>query len=85
MGWGLFRKKVDNGCWVCKKSGPFLNAGCIVYYISSFCFTFYLLGGVVHTHTTHPHPAYTPGHIKTTKSPPLFKHTRKTDLLQNLH
>jgi len=27
------------------KSGPFLNAGCIVYSISIFYFTFYLFGG----------------------------------------
>ena len=27
------------------KSGPFLNAGCVMYSISIFYFTFYLFGG----------------------------------------
>jgi len=38
----------------CKKSGPFLNAGCIMYSISVFFnFTFYSFGGV-RRHPTHP-------------------------------
>jgi len=32
------------GVLFCKKSGPFLNAGCIVYSICIFYFTFYLFG-----------------------------------------
>jgi len=43
--WGVFYKKVENGGVFCKKSGPFLNAGCIMYSISIFYFTFYLFGG----------------------------------------
>ena len=42
-----------------EKSGPFLNAGCIMYSISIFYYTFYLFGGGVRTHPTHP-PAYGP-------------------------
>jgi len=35
------------------KSGPFLDAGCIMYSISIFFyFTFYLLGGCVRTERT---------------------------------
>ena len=38
----FFVKKVKNGsCFFVKKSGPFLNAGCIMYSISIFYFTFY--------------------------------------------
>jgi len=45
----------------CKKSGPFLNAGCIMYSVSIFYFTFYLFGGGAGTHPTHPPPcAYGP-------------------------
>jgi len=36
----------------CKKSEPFLNAGCIMYSISIFYFTFYLFGGCVRTQRT---------------------------------
>ena len=41
---GVFCKK--SGKWGCVvKSGLFLNAGCIMYSISIFYFTFYLFGG----------------------------------------
>jgi len=43
MGGVFFGKKVENGFFV--KSEPFLNAGCIMYSISIFYFTFYLFGG----------------------------------------
>jgi len=47
MGGGcFFVKKVENG-GVFVKSGPFLNAGCIMYTISIFYFTLYLFGGCV--------------------------------------
>ena len=52
MKWGCFVKKWKMG------GGPFLNAGCIMYSISIFYFTFYLFGEV-RTHPTHP-PAYGP-------------------------
>jgi len=55
---GMFCKKVENGVF-CKKSGPFLNAACIMYSISIFYFTFYIFGGGVSRHPTHP-PAYGP-------------------------
>ena len=43
---GVFCKKVENG-FFCKKSGPFLNAGCIMYSISIFLFYILLiLGGM---------------------------------------
>jgi len=45
--WGAFCKKVENGFFVKKsgkwgvvKSGPFLNAGCIMYSISIFYLPF---------------------------------------------
>jgi len=42
---GVFcRKKVENGVF-CKKSKPFLNAGCIMYSISIFILHFTHLGG----------------------------------------
>jgi len=49
-------KKVENAGVFCKKwkmfffvkSGPFLNAGCIMYSISIFYFAFYLFGGYLH-------------------------------------
>jgi len=45
MGGVLFVKKWKiGGCFV--KSGPFLNAGCIMYSISIFYFTFYLQGRI---------------------------------------
>jgi len=47
-------KRVENGEGFVK-SGPFLDAGCIVYSISIFYFTFCLFGGV-RTHATHPLP-----------------------------
>jgi len=40
------------GVFFCK-NGPSLNAGCIMYSISIFYFTFYLFGGCVVR--THPH------------------------------
>jgi len=43
----------------CKKSGPFLNAGCIMYSVSIFYFTFYLFEGGAGTHPTHPPPVPT--------------------------
>jgi len=49
MKWGVFFIK----------SEPFLNAGCIMYSISIFYFTFYLFGGCVRTQRTPP-PAYGP-------------------------
>jgi len=44
--WVFFCKKVENnrGCFFVK-SGPFLNAGCIMYSISIVYFTFCLFGG----------------------------------------
>ena len=55
--YGFFVKKVKNGgCTV--KSGPFLNAGWIMYSISIFILHFTCLG--VRTHPTHP-PTYGPG------------------------
>jgi len=58
MNWGgvLFVRKTGKcGGVFCKKSGPFLNAGCIMYSISFFNFTFYLFGGrgCVRTQRTH--------------------------------
>jgi len=41
------------------KSGPFLNAGCIMYSISIFLFYILLLWGCVRTHT-HPLALYGP-------------------------
>jgi len=38
---GCFVKKVENG-FFCKKSGPFLNVGCIMYSISIFLHFTYL-------------------------------------------
>jgi len=40
----FFVKKVENGVF-CKKSGPFLNAGGIMYSISIFILHFTYLGG----------------------------------------
>jgi len=54
MKWGVF---------FCKKSGPFLNAGCIMYSISIIYFTFYLFGGSAYTPNTLP-PAYRPGSVQ---------------------
>ena len=48
---GFFCKKVENGKYFVK-SGPFLNAGCNMYGISIFYFTFYLFGGCVRTKRT---------------------------------
>ena len=60
MGWWcFFGKKKENGGVFSKKSGHFLNAGCIMYSISIFLF-YILLIWVVHTHPTHPPPAYGP-------------------------
>ena len=52
MGVGVLGKKVENGGVFCKKSGPFLNAGCIMYSIGIFYFTFYLFGVGVRTQRT---------------------------------
>ena len=41
---GVFCKKVENEVFFCK-SGPFFNAGCIMYSNRIFYFTFYLFGG----------------------------------------
>jgi len=58
---GVFCKKMKNGGCFFVKSGPFINARCIVYSIRIFYFTFYFFfGGGVRTHPTHP-PAYGPG------------------------
>ena len=38
------------------KSGPFLNAGYIMYSISIFYFAIYLFGGGVRTQPMHPLP-----------------------------
>ena len=50
------RKQEMKWRWVFfrKKSGPLLNAGCILYSISIFYFTFYLFRK--RTHPTHPLP-----------------------------
>ena len=47
MKWGgVFSvKKVENWGLLFVKGGPFLNAGCIMYGISIFYFTFFLLEG----------------------------------------
>jgi len=47
---GVFCKKVENGFFV--KSGPFLNAGCIMYSISIFLFYILLIWGDVRTQRT---------------------------------
>ena len=39
-----------------QKSGPFFNAGCIMYSISIFILHFTYLGGAARTHPTHPLP-----------------------------
>ena len=59
--WGLafLVKKWKMGVFFVKKSGPFLNAGCIMYSIGIFYFTFYLFGGM-RTLPMYP-PAYRPG------------------------
>jgi len=49
---GFFVQKWKMGVFV--KSGPFLNAGCIMYSISIFYFTFHLFGEGVRTHLTRP-------------------------------
>jgi len=54
---GCFVKKVQNeGVLFCKKSESFVNAGCIMYIISIFYFTFYLSGG----YAPNAPPAYGP-------------------------
>ena len=54
---GLFGKKVENWGVFFVKSGPYLNAGCIMCSISIFYFTFYLFAwGGVRPHPTHPPP-----------------------------
>jgi len=53
MKWGVVKKWKMGGVF-CKKSGPFLNEGCIMYSISIFYFTFYLFGGFVRTQRTPP-------------------------------
>jgi len=60
MKWGecFIVKKVENGECFFVKSGPFLNAGCIMYSISNFILHFTYLGEV-RTHPTHP-SAYGP-------------------------
>jgi len=50
---GAFRKKSGKwGVFFCKKSGPFLNAGCIMYSISIFLFYILLIWGCVRTQPT---------------------------------
>jgi len=56
MKWGVFVKKVEMVAVFCKKSGPFLNAGCIMYSISILFYILLIWG--VRTHPTHP---YGPG------------------------
>jgi len=58
----FFCKKWKMGVF-CKKSGPFLNVGCIMYSINIFYFLFYLFGGCVRTQPTHL-PAYEPVFLK---------------------
>jgi len=43
--WGCVVKKVENGGGVFVKSGPFLNAGCVMYSISIFLFYILLIWG----------------------------------------
>jgi len=50
--WGVFCKKVENLECFFVKSGPFLNAGCIMYSISIFILHFTYFGGVVRTQRT---------------------------------
>jgi len=59
MGGVFYCKKVENGECFFVKSGPFLNAGCIMYSISIFYFTFYLFGGGAYAPNAPP-PAYGP-------------------------
>jgi len=42
----VFCKKWKMGVLFVKKIGPFFNAGCFMYSIIIFDFTFYLFGGV---------------------------------------
>ena len=51
---------MENGGAFCKKSGPFLNVGCIMYSISIFLFYILLIWG------THPR-AYGPETIISTE------------------
>jgi len=57
MKWGGLYRKVENVFFV--KSGPFLNAGCIMYSISIFLHFTYFGGGAY-----APPPAYGPGQIE---------------------
>jgi len=70
MGGGIFCESGKCGCFFVKsgkwggvfffvKSGPFLNAECIMYNISIFYFKFYLFVGCVRTQRTPA--AYWPG------------------------
>ena len=60
MKWGMFCKKSGKcGGVFCKKSRPFLNAGCIMYSTSIFLFYILLICGCVRTQRTPP-PAYGP-------------------------
>ena len=53
MGGGCFIVKSGKwGVFFCKKSGPFLNAGCIMNSISIFILHFTYLGGCVRTQRT---------------------------------
>ena len=54
-------KKWKMGGVFCKKSGPFLNAGCIMYSISIFFILHFTYLGV-RTHPTDP-PAYGPAYV----------------------
>ena len=55
----FFKKWKMGGGAFCKKTGPFLNAGCIMYSTSIFYFTFYLFGGA-YAPNAPPPPAYGP-------------------------
>jgi len=41
----VLKKWKMKGVFFVKKSGPFLNAGCIMYSVGIIYFTFYLFGG----------------------------------------
>jgi len=78
MKWGCFF--VKSGKWGCfVKSGPFLNAGCIMYSISIFILHFTYLG--VRTHPTHPlayGPVTTSSRTQTTEVLFRWKYVRQT-------
>ena len=69
------RQEMKWGVFFVKKSGPFLNAGCIMCSISIFYFTFYFIGGA---YTPNAPPAYGPALlVKTTDDKRKCRKKRK--------